>query len=842
DVEKAAGRNISLTNLSDIISYETTEIPAGNAKEGNMELVVLSSGKPKSVNEISQLILPSESGSLYLKDIAEIKEAHAKKKSIFVYNGKAQTGLEIYRRHGADPISLSRDLKKLIGEIQKEFDADLEINLAYDAAPEIRANLINLLVSMILGAFAVTLVLLCFLRNIRYSVLAALSIPFSASAAVISLCLTGKSLNSMSLSGLALGIGLVSDTSVIILSALCRNFENKTSVPEIKNIAEETSKLSTSSFGGAATTAAVFLPVIFLPGPLGALFGELSIAIVTSVIAGWAYSQFALPVLFNLFFVPTNVTPVNNNVKPIRKNRFSNAGLRFYYSLFLRFSIRKTTLVFAAAALLSIGGFVLLLLRPASFASGEPCSQIMIKIGYPAGTKMDYIANETSIISDMLNNCDFINSVICNAGAESEDVRRRADSDYKKENVLYSCTIKSGINCDLALQQIEKLLEKKKQNALVAVELPKGKIEEILDLSSTSKFVVKNVASNNNQNNYKQEVLENIANYVEQKIELLLGNSTFVSVNPKEKRPQLKIIPLRDVEAALNVSSAQIANITGTITEGSVANNLEIDGKLFDIRVLGKNYYNSDNVNLESIPVSLGENAPVFLGTVSNIQRTEAYRALARLDRCDVLYIDISVSKENNKNFTNAINSIMKEKKELTRIDESTFTQYKHSLTITIILVLLLLYLIMGAQFESFVLPLIFMISIPLALAGAGPALTFSGDSLDFGSVLGIIVLLGIVVNNGIVLYEISEKNLQDGMNPVAAVYKGSMDRFKSVLATTLTSIIVLIPLMFYAQGSTQRSMAVAMAGGCIASTILTLFVLPPVFIFFLKGCRKNEN
>jgi HAE1 family hydrophobic/amphiphilic exporter-1 len=175
----------------------------------------------------------------------------------------------------------------------------------------------------------------------------------------------------------------------------------------------------------------------------------------------------------------------------------------------------------------------------------------------------------------------------------------------------------------------------------------------------------------------------------------------------------------------------------------------------------------------------------------------------------------------------------------LSGIDGSTFKRYQSSLIVTIILVLVLLYMTMGAQFESFILPLLFMITIPLSLAGTGPALALSQSQLDSGAVLGIIVLLGIVVNNGIVLYESSEKKMYDGLSPADAVCEGAAERLKPALATTLTTVIVLIPLII-SQGSTQKSMSAAMIGGCVASTILTLFVLPPLFAFFLATKRNK--
>ncbi|GMO25501.1 MAG: efflux RND transporter permease subunit [Termitinemataceae bacterium] len=839
DVQKTAGRKLTPDVLANMIAAQTAELPAGNAKEGDLELVVLSSGKPKSVKELQAIVLQTDSGPLALNDIANIKEGAAKKKSLFVYNGKAQTSLDVYRRTGSDPVALSLDLKKLVKEINTQFQNEIEVNLVYDSVPEIISSLINLCVSMALGAIAVTLVLIFFLRTVRYSLLAAFSIIISAAFALIVLFLFGKSLNSMSLSGLALGIGLVSDTSVIILDVLCSNFSNKTenqsAAPSSSSISSCVSKLSASSFGGSATTAVVFLPIIFLPGALGALFGDLSIAIVASVLAGWAYSQFALPVLFKMFFKNKHISPLNQSVKKL--------DLQLCYRAFLRFSMRKAKIVFLVASLVSIVGFVLLTQRPVSFTTTGLSSEINIKINYPSGATLDYMLNDTEIISGAIAKNDYIDSVFCKAGAEIEDVKRRSSPDYRSENVLYRCFAKKNVSPDKAMQELMMILKAAGYSSdanNVQLSYPQDKTEIFLGLNSGAKLALKGSALS--QNGLNQKMVKTAIS-VSNKINNSSINDVSINIEPLEKEPQIRIVPKRDIQVLTSVTTANIANIVASITDGYVASTIEIDGQLRDVRVLGNEYKNSNSMELKAIPIGITSTGPVFLGTVSNIQRMENFQALARLDRSDVIYINVSSALRNKKQVNKLIDDCLVETKELTRIDDSTFSKYKSSLILTILLVLVLLYMTMGAQFESFILPFIFMITIPLALAGAGPALTLSGSTLDFGAALGIIVLLGIVVNNGIVLYETCEEKVNNGMIPLIAVYSGASQRLKPVLATTVTTMIVLVPLLVSTFAATQKSMACAMLGGCFASAVLTLFVLPPIFVTFfnLRACRRTK-
>ena len=157
-------------------------------------------------------------------------------------------------------------------------------------------------------------------------------------------------------------------------------------------------------------------------------------------------------------------------------------------------------------------------------------------------------------------------------------------------------------------------------------------------------------------------------------------------------------------------------------------------------------------------------------------------------------------------------------------------------------LVLVLLYLVLGAQFESFLLPLILMLSVPFSLAGAGPALLLCGASLDSGSVLGLVALFGLAVNNGIVFFEISEEKIRSGLSPVQAVYSGALERFRPVLLTSLTTLFALLPLVVSPLGNSQRSMASTMLGGILVSGFLAFFAFPPVFIRFFKSRKIKAS
>jgi multidrug efflux pump subunit AcrB len=831
DPEQLAVRGINFDELAGMIASETQDIPGGSAREGDRELTVVSAGRPLSVEELAALIIPSEKGSFSLKDLAETRRTKAPQKSLFIYQNEEQTGLEIYRRPGSDPVKLSRGIKKVLADASRDFSEDAEFSLVYDSSFSILQSITNLIVAAVLAAAAVAFVLALFMHRLRFSMLAALVLPLSAAAAFIALNLSGRSLNSMSLGGLALGIGLVSDVSVIVMDQLRSKTEKQKCSPE--RAGALVSSVSLSSLAGTLTTVVVFVPVIFLPGPLGALFGDLALALIVSIVTGWLYAQFCLPSLF-LFLPERNYEWKNNRLvrKPqfLNKSNFSGKPEKIYRFI-LRWAIRKPLPLIAGALIFSGSGLVLVLSRPAEFIASSALEEINVSVEFPPGTLPEAAAVQGIAVSETLAGFGEVLNFFGKMGAEDEDLGRRADPDYHKEKLLFRCFLRKGTAPENVLEKIQRALSFPEwENMKIAASYPEDKIEKLLGLSSALGLAVRG----NNR--------EEIAFLVEEAaagIKNAAGSALeTISAKPSGTRPELRLFPDREAAARLGVSAAGMASSVFAATEGIITGTIEIEGRTVEIRSAGKNG-GLNSVKIGTLPLSVSEAAggPVFLGTLNRIEQREAESALARQDRSDVMYLDLVSVPGKEAELAAAIKKLPSG---VYRADESVFARYRTSLAAAVVLVIVLLYFTLAAQFESFLLPFVLMLSIPFSLAGAGPLLLFTGSSLDFGSVLGLIVLFGLAVNNGIILYEASDEKLRSGQGIVTSVYSGAENRFRPALITSLTTVFALLPLV--ASGSSsQRSMAAAMLGGIAASTVLTFFVMPPVFIFLLRLRNRKQ-
>ena len=844
DVPRLAVLGLGPSEFAGLLAQETADIPAGNARDGNMELVVTGSGRPDSAASLSKIILPVGNGTLRVEDAGRLSSAAARRESVFVYDGKEAAALEIFRRPGADPLRLSKEIGKTLDEAVSLFSRDAQIELVSDSTPSLINGITGLLISAGLGAAAVFSILLVFIKRLKYSLLAALSIPVSAAAGICVLSVAGRSLNSMSLGGLAMGIGLVSDISVIVLDLLHRSFGKKDSVPNPEEIGNKAFSIAGSSVASTLTTALVFVPIIFLPGPLGSLFGDIAVALVTSVFIGWFYAQFCLPSLYRLFFdsqITANKKIENkfllSKVNILGKFSagkmplvFKDGSLEKKYSRFLLFLLHRQDKVFAVAVLLSFAGALTLFMRPVVFINPDEAEEVWVSAVFPPGTLLETAGVTGTGISALVSGLPSVKTVYGRAGAEEENVGRRADIDYRKEELILHCVLEKRAKPEKVLAEISAAV--KQYQIPLSVYFPKDRTESLLGLTSQRTFVIKGKD--------RQELLER----TEIAEESLKAVSVAVNFRPRGQRQELRLYPNREASAYLSIPAAQIAETLYILNEGIVAARLEVEGRPLNVRVTGQNTdtgasaFDSPAHWLEQIPLRTSQGKTVYLGSLGRIERREAEASLARLDRCDVIYADIAAGKKNSA----AVNKIAARFSWFTGADESVFSRYRNSLLLYVFLVLILLYMTMGAQFESFLLPLILMMSIPFSLAGAGPALLITGAKIDSGAVLGLTALFGLVVNNSLVLFEISDEKIRSGRAPAAAVYSGACERLQAILITTATTIFALLPLVLSPLGNSQKSMAAAMLGGLAASTLLSLFAIPPVLIRFFKWKLQSSE
>lgn len=821
DMRRAAAMNLTVYDFARAVSAESMDTPAGSLREGTIEYVALARGSVSTVEELGRIVAPVQNGSFQVSDLAKVSERDAPRRSLFVSGDKECVAIELYRNPGADPVATTRRARVVLAQLTAEFGRDVEITVLRDSSVSIAASIRNLALAGVTGAVIAAGVLFLFLGNLKVGLLVAGSIPVSVAATLGALYLSGRSLNSMSLGGISLAVGMISDNAVVVLDALTGKFASARCRPDAEEIAVATATVLSGTLGSMLTTAIVFIPVFFLPGAIGGLFGDLALSIIIANIAGWIVAMLALPALYRRTWA--NMTE--------RGSKKLEPGYRYL----LKSAMRKPVVAVGCATCLAFCGAVLLMTRPVLFMPQESATELLLTVMFPAGTDPDGIAVVAHDLCGSISSVPGITSVYGSAGAEAEDTARRADPSFASEKFVLVCSLASGADIEDVKARLHDAVEASVPVLAIEIGLPADPAARLLGLDGATLIAVRADTTQgvtDRADSFEQAVLRHAGS--------ALGS---IGRFPTGTKTRIVIQPRRPVAAALGVTLSDAAMAIRAATQGVKAAVLERDGREMTVRILAGDLDGEDiacsMTEMASVPVHVTAENPIPASRFAEFERTQGEASYARLNRADVVYLEPRAAPGKQKEVASAVEDVLSASVNTERSNESAFRIYGRAMAGAVILVLVLLYLTLGAQFESFSLPLIIMATIPFAMAGVGPALVLTGTCLDSGSIMGLVVLFGVVVNNAILMHEAGSARRQAGAGAAFAAFAGASDRVRPVLATTLTTLVALLPMCLSATGAAQRSLAIAVLGGLTASTALTLFVIPIIFAFY-SSTRKS--
>jgi len=818
DMRKAAMRGLSVDNVARLFSSELADIPAGSLRDHDLELVIVARGRPGSTAELATVVAAGPAGPVRLSDIASVHERDAPRGSIFVVDGAECVALEIYPGSGSDPVAGAKRIKAAIADLKARYGDDFAIRIVHDAAAPVAMAIRSLALAGMVGSLAVALVLLVFLDDYRAGLLVAMTIPVSAIAALGIVALSGRSLNTMSLGGISLAIGMISDNAVVVIDALSSEFQARSERPDAGSIAAIVGTTTMGTFGSTATTAVVFIPVLFLPGAIGGLFGDMALSLLAANTGGWLCANLVVPSLYRVVWMSRRAS---------RTRRLERG-----YRHLLAMAMRRPIVVLGAALMLAGIGTLIVATRALSFLPTDSADRLNVMVDFPPGTDPDAMHGIAPLLSSALCGIPGIQTCFGSAGAEAGDTRRHADPEYMRESLVLVCEMHEHIDTEsmqsILLAEARRILP---LDAVVRVVVPPDQAARLLGLDGHASLAVSGET---------HAAADAAADAVIARLRAECGDSPLdVRKTPAGRRTRIIMRPDRQALAMLGISAATISSSLRTATAGAKVSTMELTGREAPIVVFASGAGYADRAgSLEEaahVPILVHESM-IPISVLARFDMRGSDASIARLNRADVVYLEPTAVRGAQARLNASIDRIMRSDLRLARADESAFDRYAGAMSGSVILVVVLLYLTLGAQFESLGLPPLIMATLPLAMAGVGPALALAGLGLDSGSVLGLVVLFGVVVNNAILLYETTSARRSAGISAAQSAYAGASGRVRSILATTLTTMVALLPVCIMSRGATGRSMSVAMLGGITASAALTIFVLPIVFAHGNRG------
>lgn len=827
--EKLKAYHLSIEDISRAIQGENVTLPAGNLKIGLYDYLLRVPGEFQKVEEIKNIIIPIRGGKpVYLKDVARVEDSFKDETRRIHVEGEKGLLVIIQKQSGANTVEVSRRIHKKLKEIIPTLPPGVKISNMRDTAQFIVSSLRNLATTLLWGGVLVSLIVILFLGNVRGSFIILLTLPFSLIFAFIFLYLKGYTLNWISLSSLVIALGMVVDGAIVVLESIYRKREGGEGVKEsAEKGAEEVGLAVMASY---FTTIAIFAPLIFSRGIIGVMFKQMAWVIIVVLVGS---------LLVALSFSPMLASRILN-VAPSRKKWVSRMEER--YKRILAFSInhpRRTLLLIFLFLLISLSLFPFI---KKEFFPRVDQGWVQALVKLPVGTRVEETEEVMRKIEEI-------------AAAEVPERESMASRSGQSEEGFHTAMgWEEGSHIGMLFMDLVPKSERKRSSQEVANALREKfssipGIEEItfetadplesLILGGEKPLTVKIFG-------HDIKETDKIAGEVKRIMEEV-GGVTDVEISRKKGKPEIWIRVDREKAALLGTGTGGVAKEIRNQFYGEKTSKFRERGDEYNILIRLSGSQRKELEDLLQSPVKLLNGKVTPLKNIARIELHSGPLTIERENRERVVKIGGYLFQ---RKLSEVIKDLRPRLKNLTpppgvtvEISGTIKEQEKafRTLFFSLILGMILVYMVMASQFESFLHPLIIMFSIPFALIGVLWILFLTGQTFNVDSLIGTVILVGIVVNNGIILIDYTNRLIRDGVELREAVLSAGLRRVRPVLMTSLTTIFGLLPLaLMRGEGSEEwNSLGIAAIGGLSLSTLVTLILIPTLYYLAGRKFRK---
>ena len=826
DPDKMNAQSVSFSDVRTSLNNENIDLPPGKIYGTNTELTIKTLGRLTNEKDFQNLILREDSsGIVRLSDVARVEIGPETLEQSWKYNGMNAVGIVIIPQPGANNIQIANDFNKKLEGIKKANKTDIEMNVLLDNTTNIRKSLKEVEETLIISFTLVVLVIFFFFRDWLIAIRPLIDIPISLVATFFIMYFSGFSINILTLLAIVLATGLVVDDGIVVTENIFSKFEK--GMP-IKQAAIEGSKeIFFAVISTSITLAVVFLPVIFLEGFVGRLFREFGVTLAAAVLISALVSLTITPVLNVVLSRKTA-----SHGKFYRKTEPFFTGMENGYERLLKGFLKVRWLAWGVIAICGVMIAIIISSLQSEIAPLEDRNSIRFTVSAAEGTSfgaMQQIAdNITNYLYDSVPERDFvfartpagaINSSMPRLGLVEPDLRSRSQAEIASD--------------------LQKKMSRFNDARIFAVQ------EQTIAVGAGSRgslpvqFVLKN------------QDLNKLREVIPKFLEEARKDKTFanVDVNLKFNKPEIQLTLDRMKIKDLGLSSQDvIAALQAAFSGGRLAYFI-MNGFQYSViaQVDRSDRSQPDDISKLYVRNNKGQQIPV--SAVVKLEESSSPATLYHFNRYKAA--TISASLADGKTVGDGVKAMDIIGKKL--LDESyqtsltgpsrDYAESSSNIAFAFALALMLIYLILAAQFESFVDPLIIMITVPLALAGALLSLFIFGQTLNIFSEIGMIMLIGLVTKNGILIVEFANKKREEGANKIDAILHASQQRLRPILMTSLATSLGALPIALgLGASSTSRvPLGIVVVGGILFSLILTLFIIPAIYTY-LSGKHKGEK
>ncbi|GIK59641.1 MAG: efflux RND transporter permease subunit [Ignavibacteriota bacterium] len=829
DPNKLAAFSLSAVDVRNALNRENIELPSGRIEGDNTELSIRTVGRLSTEEEFNDLIIKEDAGGIVrLRDLGYAELGAENERSILKWNGIPMVGVVLIAQAGANNIAIADEFYKRLEILKKTLPADISTVIGFDVTTFIRESITEVEQTIIVAFALVVLIIFLFLRDWRSTIIPVIAIPISLIGAFFVMYIADFTINVLTLLGIVLAIGIVVDDAIIVLENIYVKIENK--MEPIEAAKKGASEIFFAVVSTTVALASVFMPVIFLQGLTGRLFREFGIVIAGSVIIS--------------AFVALTLTPMlSSRILKHREthNWFYNITEPFFVKLNAVYKHHLTSFMQHRWLTLPGIGVTLILIWilfaniPSELAPIEDRSRLNVNAVAQEGATFEYMDHYMDqliqIMKDNITEAEGIFSVTSPGFGAS-----------------------SSVNSGFAGAILVEPDKRKRTQMQIADDIT----PVVNKLTGARTFVTQQQTIGGRRGGLPVQFVIQAPNFdkLEEYLPKFLDETrnypifTVVDANLKFNKPELKLSIDRQKARALGVSTADIAQTIQAAFSGQRFGFFIKDGKQY--QVIGQ--FSRENrdapIDLKSTYVKNNKGELIQLDNVVFTEEQSAPPQLYRFNR----YVSATVSAglAPGKTLGEGIETMYEIADKV--LDESfatsldgpskDFQESSSSLLFAFILALGLIYLVLAAQFESFRDPFIILFTVPLALAGALISLWYFDQTMNIFSEIGIIMLIGLVTKNGILIVEFANQRKAAGIEKTEAVISAAISRLRPILMTSLSTILGILPIaLALGAGSESRvSMGIAVVGGLIFSTFLTLFIVPAMYSYLSRKTATVSN
>ena len=823
-------------------------IPSGDLKTGKFDYSLKTESRFNVVKPIEDVVIRTVNGvPIRLRDVGSVEDSYQEQTELIRIDGKPGLTLRVQKLANANTIDVVDNVLRAIPKLTG-IPENVKMTLSFDQSMYNRQTISGLQREAFLGAVLAMIIILFFLRNVRGTIIIIVAIPLSILLSFIYFRFGGVTLNIMTFGGLALAVGRLVDDSIVELEAISRHYnERREGQTKMAATLEAAKEVASPIFVSTLTTVIVFLPIVFTSGIAKLLFIPLTLTITVSLFGSFFVSRTVTPLMCLKYLPPERILDRQSRKLSDRLRAASHdfiEGIDTWYSKRLNWTLDHRFWVIGGIFGFGILSLVLIFFVGTELFPDQDEGQFTINVKLPVGTRSEVTDQFVRGIEDILRkNVPEMQAMISDIGVPSA----RSGNFFGRNSGSHAANIQVALVETGRRKRSEFEIINDIRSKLTAISgasvfiSPGGILRFLLNFGSSAPIDVE-------IRGFDIDAGAKLARDITGIVRSTPG-ATDVQSSREDNLPELRVQIDRDKAGVLGIDVAHISSTINTCINGSVASLYTdpVNGNQYNILVRLNESYRSEIDDLARIVVTTGSGMPIQLGNIARIEKANAPVQIDRKYQQRLIDVTANVTGRDLGSVAGDIQA---------KIDRlaippgfevklgGNVEQQKKSfsdLFLAFALAILLVYVVMASQFQSLVDPFIIMFTVPLGIVGVLWALFLTGTTLSVTSFQGVIVMVGIVVSNGILLVDYTNRLRMRGTALRDAVLKAGVTRLKPILMTSLATVLGLIPMAIGLGGeSTQAPLAIAVIGGLTVSTTLTLFFIPVLYTVFEEWFRRE--